>query len=1418
MFSLPRVLGVVAAMAAAMCATAGAATFTFSGDGDASTWSDPANWVGGLTPASTSDGEGAADVVIDGAHNVVITADIASIKSLTLRGSPGAQPTVTIRPGVTLNLQSIDIAQGGLILGAPGAPATITWSKSNRGHLICHPDGYIAGAGTITTRTGFEGVQLLSSRADAFDMTGITLAMKYHEYLRVASADLGREHQANWAGANLCLGTLALTRDNGDYTLAQADGGPGDGTNALYCRVLDFDGAGSKLDIGGLNVYVRDRVEWFDGAAAQTPGALTVASTFGAADPTTSLLDRSGSPGQAWVGVGVPTPPATVVGRRVLYAGSSFATPGLDGAVAPDKIALTGGQTATFANYTGYSRGLNAVAVDIANLRGLPTADDFQFVVGNTNDLALWTPAPAPQNISIATGAGADGSDRVTIRWADNAIAKQWLAVVVRPTAVTGLPAADVFYFGNAVGETGNAATDAIVNAADAADVAANPTADATIGNPYDHDRDGDVDAADVAISTTNAATPAAALILLNAPATPTFNRAPIVSAGADLSITLPAAATLTGSARDDGLPAPPTMTYAWTLHDGPAPVGFTPDNAAIATATFTEPGLYTLQLTAGDGSLSGSDLVTVTVAPALLPNTYYVDRNHLTAGDANAGGESDPWLTLGHAIANVAPGDTIYVKDGIYRESLKLSIDGAPGRPITLAGHPGGRAVLSGAGVVTGFRPCTAAIAQGNPAWTNMYYVDIAWRPLNLYQDGVPLDYGRTPDNGWWNVEAATASTVTDTSHLTQSNGYWTGAQMFLWRLSATQQYITNIIDSDQASASVTYDSLKYVPEIGDRYYLRNKVELITDDGQWAVEDIGRAYRVYLWPRNDADPGQCLIEGPSADISGGALIDVFKMGYWVFDGLELRHSAAGGVYGAKEESAGHVTVSNCSIHHNEGTGVSPAYNHGGVYRRNYIAYNGGIDGLGISTGGADGLLIEENEIAFNGKDGLRINGANISVRRNYVHGNGLWRHADNCQTYGGGVQNVLLEENFILNGGRNYMMEDVVGITFRGNVIAGSRGNMLIFGHGSNSDATLIANTFFFPGGSMIDTSGGDGYFLRNNIAVTGHLGGFWSAGSSMTYDSDYNLFCFADGVADTEWRVVLWDGDWTARGLDAYVTASGHDTHSLYAWPMFANAPDRYVTSNGSRLAELTPTRTYIDPADAPLFVVGEHIELDWDGVLRTITAVGVDYVEFAPAEPRLRRKAPVMCLWRDNANFTLDLSLNPGSPALGAATDGGPLGAPIHTVQFAIGDFTGDGVRDIPVWPEDPALGQGAYLPGDADRDGDVDLEDFVTLKNNFGSSDATWADGDFNGDAAVTLEDFVILKTHFGTTAAVAARTAIAPAAAVEPAEPASPVAGSEPDPAPAPFRPHPVAGPDEPDDTARNIRDIRRDRIRRLRED
>ncbi len=55
-----------------------------------------------------------------------------------------------------------------------------------------------------------------------------------------------------------------------------------------------------------------------------------------------------------------------------------------------------------------------------------------------------------------------------------------------------------------------------------------------------------------------------------------------------------------------------------------------------------------------------------------------------------------------------------------------------------------------------------------------------------------------------------------------------------------------------------------------------------------------------------------------------------------------------------------------------------------------------------------------------------------------------------------------------------------------------------------------------------------------------------------------------------------------------------------------------------------------------------------------------------------------------------------------------------------------------------------------PGDCDLDGDVDLDDFACLKQNF-QSGMTWTEADFDLDGDVDLDDFATLKRNFGAAA-------------------------------------------------------------------
>jgi hypothetical protein len=123
--------------------------------------------------------------------------------------------------------------------------------------------------------------------------------------------------------------------------------------------------------------------------------------------------------------------------------------------------------------------------------------------------------------LSIRRGAGVAGSDRLTLIWPDGLITNCWLEVTVKSTAYTGLASDFVFYFGNAVGETGDSLSHARVGTADMIGVRQNPRNQlnpAAIDNPYDFNRDRRVSAIDEALVRLNATSALTALRLIAPP------------------------------------------------------------------------------------------------------------------------------------------------------------------------------------------------------------------------------------------------------------------------------------------------------------------------------------------------------------------------------------------------------------------------------------------------------------------------------------------------------------------------------------------------------------------------------------------------------------------------------------------------------------------------------------------------------------------------------------------------------------------------------------------------------------------------------------------------------------------------------------------------------------------------------------
>ena len=730
-----------------------------------------------------------------------------------------------------------------------------------------------------------------------------------------------------------------------------------------------------------------------------------------------------------------------------------------------------------------------------------------------------------------------------------------------------------------------------------------------------------------------------------------------------------------------------PITSYVWTLGGNTIA---TTETAQVVLGAGTH--VITLTVTDADDT-TDDDSVTVVVTNRL-PKTYYVDQGHPSANDDNPGSEALPLLTISRGAELAQAGDTVIVKAGIYRESVMPAYSGDDGNPITFQANPGDRVVVSGAEEITGWQQLTQELSEGNPNHANIYYKDINWVPRLLYEDGVKCRKARKPDYGWWCVTASSDSYhVIDSVHLTQADpNYWVGAEMYFVNYDPAESDDAVVTAYDPATHTVTVSpwvATEYGndgPEAGeDYYYLSNKIVLMDHPGEWCCKSLGGGqYRLYVWPHDSGSPSGHMFEAgknilPLLNWAGRSGI--------VYDGFEVRHCNGHNAVGSTG-SASDVVVSNCIIHDNNHFGVLFTTVNGGTLRNSLVIDNGYGVVINVYCQSID---VYENEIARNvEEDGVTITYGNsdIYVARNYIHHHCFWGHPDSFQVYSieevyGACDGITLDSNVMMYGFQAGLIQHTINVLATNNVCVGSVQGLFQLGLGAH-DTVIDHNVFALSGVSPFSLEESQpNHSLTNNIYYDGNHGPFYHANSTQGYASDHNVFCHASGLPAEQ--IIIWNG--VNSQFAAYVAASGQDTHSYYADPLFVNAPIFITPTSLIAVPHYTTAKLYL-AANASHYLVGDHIEVAFDGVMRTITATGTDahgdYIEFAPAmnEPLFRIGG--VANWKTKADCQLDFSVLAGSPAAGNGSGGSNIGSSINVQQYQQGDFTGDNVRDIPAWP--------------------------------------------------------------------------------------------------------------------------------------
>lgn len=623
-------------------------------------------------------------------------------------------------------------------------------------------------------------------------------------------------------------------------------------------------------------------------------------------------------------------------------------------------------------------------------------------------------------------------------------------------------------------------------------------------------------------------------------------------------------------------------------------------------------------------------------------------------------GSAERPFYTVQDALLEAQDGQRIVVKEGVYRETVTVS------RGVTLSGEPGARVVLNGAVPVTdwieGADGVFEAFCETEP---DALFTGFCRQPL-----------ARSPEAGWWNIEAAESLgngifRLTDTKNLSVFDDL-TGASVYVWAKQGNTYYTCPVQSVNPEAGTIEIKSpSRWMTELvpGDKYWIQNHPSLISRPGEWCRVAENGGFTLHFRPAQPDDLAAAQIPFVQSVLRVSNADSVRIENLEVFGGRK---------HGMELNNVKNSAVVNCTVHQNAEHGINlRSVNHIEV-SRNLIFSNE----YGVSFHSATNITVSMNEICANGTDGLILSWGtrNATVSSNYIHHHVLWGHPDNTQFYRN-VSDVRFEGNLLLCGGQGVMMEEVENAVFRGNMLVGSEAVMLIFGHGNANRSEVTGNTVAYAGYGCLSLTG-SGYKVYENILMSGGKGSACSMREASDYTGDANLFWSSDRTAPS---TLLISGSGWHKSLEEYRKTGGTDRRSVQADPLFVNAPAVFTVLDAAKLVDSTEQNVFVRSTEG--FKAGELIEFNFSGKAHTIVKVDPDNssISFDPPLENRPLKCWQVAGWGTNSNLKLDLRLRPESPGAKLAKGGLPAGSSIDIFSYQSADFDADGQRDIPAFPD-------------------------------------------------------------------------------------------------------------------------------------
>ncbi len=440
--------------------------------------------------------------------------------------------------------------------------------------------------------------------------------------------------------------------------------------------------------------------------------------------------------------------------------------------------------------------------------------------------------------------------------------------------------------------------------------------------------------------------------------------------------------------------------------------------------------------------------LLLLNIAPLLNGKEIYVAKN---GSDGNPGTLEAPYLSIVKASTQAFPGDVIYIREGVYEETLQPTRSGNAGNPITYTAYEGEKVVVTALQALSGWTLDEGSVYKTAISWDlgqeNMVLngetaCDLARWPNNT--DGDPFSLNSLRNTGGSGPDVITdayldyASGIPDYDwsrggsvffYADGGGAGWTAWKSFI-KSSSSNQIVFDLNKNPTWIRTVHYPS-----RLGD-FYLEGIKEAIDYDNEWYFDSNSKTLYLQIPGGLAPQDGQISMRrrricinltaknyiairnitaiGGSIEITGS---DNYLYGVYSWYGNYSRGVVQG--FSSGEESVllkgSNNTLEKCEISFGTGNGIKFEGSGNKVLNCSVhdFDYLGNYDAPVNMRGGSNSVL-KNNTIYRGGRDCVQLFNRNSEIAYNDIYRSNLI--ADDCGLLYtvGGPYNMEIHHNWL--------------------------------------------------------------------------------------------------------------------------------------------------------------------------------------------------------------------------------------------------------------------------------------------------------------------------------------------------------------------------------------------------------------------